>query len=238
MQPIDDWGTQLPELMPGDMFVRVFPEPSSTEEARTALAIEGLSTDGTWCARAFLTVDRGQHLTISRLEIWPSSTAIMGMGASLPSGLSGDALRHLPLGKWLAEALGQLTDQDFVARTGSGSEPMLEAMGYTNASAERVAWARQVSEQAQSLALRRRGRRGYPDDHYRRIALAYLDLQRQGVARGINQKLAKQESRQPETFRDWLSTATKKGFLSPGKQGRAGRVAGPLLYDDGSSEES
>lgn len=232
MNLIDDWGSQLPELAPGKMQVRIWLEDQ--DEARSGFAIEGRSTDGRWCARAFLAVDQDQHLTIMRLELWPSSTAIV-TGAPLPSGLSGDVLRQLPLGRWLAEARGQLTDPDFVARTGSGYNEILEQMGYTSASTEREEWARRVSQQTHSTMLPR-GRRGYPDDHYRRIALAYLDLQREGVSRGIQQRLAEQEGRQPETIRDWLHIATKKGFLSPGKRGRAGRVPGPYLYAEPEKE--
>jgi hypothetical protein len=238
MTLINDWGSQLPEFAPGEMYVRPFSEPSSTDEARTSFAIEGLSTDGKWCARAFLAADQDRHLAIARLELWPSSTTIVGMGAPVPAGINGDTMRHLPLGRWLAEAFGQLTDAEFLARTGSGYDPLLEAMGHTDTSAERIAWARQVADAVQAVPLRRRGRRGYPDDHYRRIALAYLDLQQQGVSRGIQHRLAEQERKQPETIRDWLHIATKKGFLTPGKQGRAGgRHAGPNLYPVTAPEE-
>ena len=71
----------------------------------------------------------------------------------------------------------------------------------------------------------RRGRRGYPDDHYRRIALAYLDLQRQGVSRGIQKRLAEQEGRPWQTIRDWLRIATEKGF-SPREPGEGRSHAG------------
>lgn len=207
----------------------------STEEARRQFAIEGRSTDGKWCARAFLDVDRERQLAITRLEMWPDDTDVV-TGAKPQTGLSGDALRHLPLGRWMVEALAQLTDEDLLAKTGAGYDPMLKELGYENASADRKEWARRVSEEARSIPLRRRGRRGYPDDHYRRIALAYLELQRQGVSRGIQQQLAEQEGRPWQTIRDWVRIATEKGFLGPGSKGKAGRMPGPNLYDDGSSD--
>lgn len=95
--------------------------------------------------------------------------------------------------------------------------------------------ARALAEAAAGLTLRR-GRTGYPDDHYRRIALRYLDLQREGIGRGINKRIAELETKHlgrhvaRETARDWISGATKRGFLAPGKQGRAGREPGPNLY--------
>jgi hypothetical protein len=194
-------------------------------EARTGFAIEGRSLDGHWCARAFLGVDPEQHLGITRLEVWPDTP-----GAQPQGSLDGRVLRGLPLGRWLAEAHSRLADEETLAATGSGYDPMLEEMGYSGASQDRKEWARRVAEEARSVTLRR-GRRGYPDDHYRRIALAYLDLQRQGVTQGIQQRLAEQEQRQWQTIRDWVHIATKKGFLTPGSRGRAGRMPGPNLYN-------
>lgn len=218
---------QLPGFQPGEMKVRLWPGP--TDEARTGFAIEGRSPDGNWCVRAFLAVDQDQHLAITRLESWPFDTAVV-MGAAPHVGLGGDDLRRFPLGRWVAEALAQLADENLLAATGSGYDPMLEKLGFTGASEKRKAWARQVAEEARSVTLRR-GRRGYPDDHYRRIALAYLDLQQQGVYRGIQKRLAEQEGRPWQTIRDWLAIATEKGFLTKGSKGRAGRMPGPRLYE-------
>jgi hypothetical protein len=218
---------QLPGFKPGEMKVRIWGGPP--REAQTGFAIEGRSPDGNWCARAFLAVDQDQHLAITRLELWPFDTAVV-MDAAPRIGLGGDDLRRLPLGRWLSEALAQLADENLVGKTGAGYDPLLEELGYTAASAERREWARQVAGEAQSVKLRR-GRRGYPDDHYRRIALAYLDLQRHGVSRGIQKRLAEQEGRPWQTIRDWLRIATEKGFLTKGTKGRAGRMAGPHLYE-------
>ena len=131
-QPSDSG--QLPSFRPGEMKVRLWLGP--TEEARTGFAIEGRSQDGNWCARAFLGVDRDQHLAITRLEVWPFDTAVVA-GAAPQVGLGGDDLRRFPLGRWLSEALAQLADENLVATTGSGYDPMLEKMGYTAASEER-----------------------------------------------------------------------------------------------------
>jgi hypothetical protein len=82
---------------------------------------------------------------------------------------------------------------------------------------------------------RRRGRPAHPDDHYREVAVAYLDLQREGFGKGILLELANREGRRlgrpvaRETARDWVRGARKRGFLTSGHPGRAGAEPGPNL---------
>jgi len=91
--------------------------------------------------------------------------------------------------------------------------------------------------EAAELPEKRPGRTGYPADHYRRIALAYLSLLEQGYGRGVLKLLAEAESKRlgrkvpRETVRDWVRGARKRGFLTGGRQGRAGAQAGPKLYE-------
>jgi transposase-like protein len=75
------------------------------------------------------------------------------------------------------------------------------------------------------------GRRKYPADHYERIARLYLDLQEAGINRGILIEIASREGVNRNTARDWVSGATKRGLLSPGGSGVAGRTPGPNLVD-------
>jgi hypothetical protein len=90
----------------------------------------------------------------------------------------------------------------------------------------------------------RRGRRGYPDDHYRRIAFDYLALQQErGTSRGLLEALAEKvrtEESTParETIRDWVHEARRRGFLSPTTPGRGGATPGPNLYIDKEEGES
>jgi hypothetical protein len=108
---------------------------------------------------------------------------------------------------------------------------MLEQLGYGAAvSEERRRWAQRVADEARSVTLRR-GRRGYPPDFYRGVALDYLALQDQGVSRGIQKRLAQERGVPWETVRDWVHGATKRGFLGPGQKGKAGRAPGPHLYE-------
>lgn len=94
--------------------------------------------------------------------------------------------------------------------------------------------ARRLTKAA-SIEQLKRGRTGYPDDHYRRIALAYLDLLAMGNRRGILNKLAEQETNRlaryvpRETVRTWVRRARELQFLTAGEPGRAGAEPGPRL---------
>jgi hypothetical protein len=79
--------------------------------------------------------------------------------------------------------------------------------------------------------------RGYPIDHFRRIAIRYLELVAEG-RRDVAKALAEEEGIKRETARGWLRKATTLGMLGPGRPGHAGREPGPNLYrteekDDG-----
>jgi hypothetical protein len=95
-------------------------------------------------------------------------------------------------------------------------------------------WIRDVAAEAQRVPLRR-GRPGYPEEHYRWIALRYLALIKEG-RRDVLKALAAEEGRRlsrevpRETVRDWVRKATELKFLAPGKQGRASARPGPDLY--------
>jgi hypothetical protein len=105
------------------------------------------------------------------------------------------------------------------------------------ASMERGGWispddygrARELAELSRNQP-RKRGRAGYPDDHYRRIAFAYIDdIKEHGNSRGVLDRLAKAEHVQRSTIRDWVKRARELEFLAPTKQGRAAALAGPNL---------
>lgn len=89
----------------------------------------------------------------------------------------------------------------------------------------------------------RRGPKGYPSSHYRRLVIRYLEL----VGAGHRDVLRRLENESPtlfgnevkyQTIRSQLRRATVLGFLAPAtKQGRAADRPGPNLYrkenDDG-----
>lgn len=188
----------------------VEPDEVEIRLGEDGLTLEARSPDGWWHCQAAIRVDSNNRLFLGDLSIkpWPGS-------GTDPRPMSTDALRGLPLGRWLAVAHGQLSSEDRWSNT-------FESTATGRASARRTASAyREVKLE--------RGPRGFPAEHYRRIARAYLKLQEQGVSRGIIRQLAEQEGRPWQTIRDWVHRATELEFLSAGVPGRAGRTAGPKL---------
>jgi len=98
--------------------------------------------------------------------------------------------------------------------------------------AARKQWARRVARQAKQVVPLQRGRKGYPVDHYRRIALLtltiYEELKREG-RRDVVKELAAREGVPYQTVRDWIRRARELGFLGPTQRGRSQWAAGPNL---------
>ncbi len=105
----------------------------------------------------------------------------------------------------------------------------------------REKWARKVAREAAKLPLKR-GRKGYPPDHYRRIALRCIELFKNG-RRDVLVALRSEESERirkvqgldkyelpRETLRAWISRARKHGFLAQSDQGKIDFRPGPNLY--------
>jgi hypothetical protein len=178
--------------------------------------IGGRSPDGHWGVVAHLRL-LGDVFSICDLEVWP-------WDGEESAALGTDVVRRLPLGRWLTFAHGRLAELASTAiREGHAHEEL-----------------RRLSRSKVQPAA---GRRGFGADFYRRLALEYLELQEQGVSRGIRAELARRESRRQGrtvteiNVRDALSKATELGFLSRGAPGRAGRTAGPNLFQDTDKEE-
>jgi hypothetical protein len=97
-----------------------------------------------------------------------------------------------------------------------------------NIKPEQKRWARRVSAEAKKKPLTR-GRKGYPHEHYRRIALRAVELFGEGH-RDVLARLTDEEGKPYQTVRDWIHRARSLGFLAPTKQGRADFRPGPNLY--------
>jgi hypothetical protein len=174
--------------------------------------IEGRSIDGRYRCLADLAVIDGR-LSITRLELAPWTFG----GATIGT----DALRQIPLGRWLTLAYSILQDETLWQQTGE-----LGNTASGRSAAHKLAGLHRGAEPV------RRGRPGYPAAFYRDVALRYLELQSQGVGRGVQQQIAEERSVPWPTVRDWLHKATVLGFLSPGSPGRAGRRPGPNLHTE------
>jgi len=138
--------------------------------------------------------------------------------------LTGDALRRVRLSAILARAHAELAGHAELAE-------IAQRFAWPDAPSSRERDA--LTEIAAEAAAGRpkRGRPGLGDAHYARIAHAYLQKQAEGHGRGILNALAEQERRPRQTVRDWVAGARKRGFLTPGTQGRAGALPGPRLAD-------
>lgn len=191
-----------------------------------AVPFEAFTPDGLWALRGFLDVLDG-HLVVS--ELYVAAT-----GTTPPLGITSSTLRSIPIGRILA------TGQQRV-QGGESLElvlGMLEKAGALSGELHRR--TSDVADKAAAAAKtpdRKRGRPGRPDQHYRMVAVAYLKLQEQGAGRGILLKLAGELGQPRDTVRDWVQGATKRGYLTPGTRGRAGRSPGPNLKTDTEEKE-
>jgi len=144
-----------------------------------------------------------------------------------PGGVDGKLMRKLKLADLMSEFRTRLLEMD-----GKAYAPV------DPAAAKREA-ARLVKEAVRNSSLAAlaeeskpaRGRRGYPDDHYERIARRYLQLVNdERVTRGVLARIADEEGRPVETVRTWIYQARQRDFLTRrGEVGRAGALPGPRL---------
>lgn len=176
-----------------------------------------------WQVEGIAAVVDGE-LVIHELLVKPANLA----DTAPTGGVTTTVLRSIPLGGLMgalrtAWSEGPAGIASWEATTGESFEAARKQ-------AERAARA------VKSTGIKR-GRKGYPDDHYRWVALEYLALQREGWSRGILVELAKRATKHlgrdfvaRETVRDWVAEARKRQFLTKATQGRAGANPGPNLY--------
>ena len=179
-------------------------------------------------------------------------------GAGRAVGFSADRSRPRPhtLAGRLTVQDGRLVLTEFTVRSSGGVDSLLLRVRLGDLLAElrsRIAerggsalvcegdtWgSRQDNEEARNTMLAeaatesepKRGRTGYPDSHYRRVARRYLQLVNgtPPVTRGVLRVMADEEGRPVETVRTWIHQARKRRFLTDGERGRAGALPGPLL---------
>jgi len=198
--------------------------PSTTGAGVGGFTVE--TRDGEWSCAGILEAVDGQ-LVLRELLIRPAGPSTAHLG------ITGDVLRGLPLGRWLAECYSELVQLPEAYETGIW--PSGVPVAPDRAAAARM---RRALAELRDTKGSHRGSRGYGRDFYRQVALAYLDLQKEGYARGILVAIAEQYTRElgryvaRETARDWVRKATELEFLTPGTPGRAGRGPGARLYEE------
>jgi hypothetical protein len=79
---------------------------------------------------------------------------------------------------------------------------------------------------------RSRGRRRKSPAVYHAFALEALELQANGVGRGMRRMLAKKHNVEVGTVRDWLRRCRDLGFLAPAEWGKTGVAPGPNLTEE------
>lgn len=168
--------------------------------------------EGWWLVRALLAIgDAGAILDQVAIASWPRETR---------REVTGRVLRGLRFEPIRQRALDQLRDLPKTLAVARAAFGMSEA----------IASSSDVTRAADDAARApRRGRPGLPEEHFRRIALVYLELFALGYRRGILEELATREGVPKDTVRDWVHRARTLGFLSAGRQGRAGAEPGPRL---------
>ncbi|MGD0984479.1 MAG: hypothetical protein ABSA65_11785 [Acidimicrobiales bacterium] len=214
------WAQNAP-LKKGEMILYLAPEGP---------LMVGRSPDGLWRCLAWLSLTDRQEIVIFRLEVRPWGDDVLSLGTN--------PLRDLPLHRWLTQAHSRLTDgiAEWLADEGGVPTHSMDA--------KELRRLRRVAKDMAESTTPRPGPKGFGENFYRRLALDYLELQGKGVSRGIRWVLAEQENRRQKrddiddrTVRDWLTKATRLGFLSAGSPGRAGRRPGPNLYEDSTTRK-
>lgn len=128
---------------------------------------------------------------------------VKGVIVESPNPLTGSTLRRLPWDKYL-----RLADAAIRFRYAATIDSAREQ-------------SRRTKESAQELFGGKTGRKPLPDDHYRRIARRVLELRSEGVGQPVL-VIAKEEKQNRNTVAGWVRKARQRGYLPPGRPGRAG----------------
>lgn len=163
-----------------------------------------------------------------RVAVVPDGRLVL-TGLRVDGGPSAELLRSIPVGRIEAAANAQLTVVDDAIvptvpprqRPGSARIPNASEQGWDAIDTGR---AHERPPTPPRLPWRTRtatdGRRGHPDAFYRRVADAYLDLA-QASSRPAAE-LAEANSVPTTTAHRWIKEARRRGYLPPGRPGKAG----------------
>jgi hypothetical protein len=211
----------------GDPLIRVCAWPPDPEirvrrdDAMARFAAVLLHGHAFWFVHGWL-VEREGRAVIEQLVIESELESQRGIRL--------DLLRALSLSRLSARVIAQLrAEPEWIE--------LLERAGLAVVSEADRRRAKEAAARAAKQPLRRRGRAGYPDEHYRRIALRYIELVQEHGSKGVLVRIAEEESRRRgyrvahATVRDWVRGARERGFLAPGERGRATPLPGPRLYE-------
>jgi hypothetical protein len=95
-------------------------------------------------------------------------------------------------------------------------------------------YAQHVKPKPSRAPARAPGPKGHGDDFYQSIAEQYLAALRIEPHRPIAWMAKQVKGASRDNVRDWVAEARRRGFLTPGQQGKAGGLAGPRLREGSS----
>ena len=156
------------------------------------------------------------------------------VGLRLDGTPTAEVLRSIPVGRIEAAANAQLTVAETVAANGNGvPEPPVRVRTRVPAPATAGGYGWETTDPVRAVARpvpgrgsgagdpgTDTGRRGRPDDFYREVARAYLDLAQTSTRPAS--ELAETRRVPVTTTHRWIKEARRRGFLPPGRPGTAG----------------
>jgi hypothetical protein len=207
-------------LPPPWAIARPFEDPDDPA-VRASVAALHVFRDQPWLVRG----------TLRAAEEGPLTLAHIGVEHLFDPGVevTNEVLRHVPAATIRDRANAWLRNHDV-------GLDALAIVGRVTPAERR--WAQRAAAEAAKAPLRR-GRQGYPADHFRGIALRAVELFEVEGRRDVIQALADERDKPYQTVRDWVrrARAPEYGFLNPVTQGRTDFRPGPNLYrkdeDDG-----
>ena len=139
---------------------------------------------------------------------------VLSVGLKNNNGVSPAMLSRFPWKRFMliADVERRMSKFEF------GSE---ELMAHSEQWKEAVNAATEGRKMRATDPLKRPGRRGHPDAHYKEIAARYLQLLRQGETAPVK-VIAGEYHVNRSTAAGWVGTARSKSLLPAGRRGRAG----------------
>jgi hypothetical protein len=136
--------------------------------------------------------------------------------------------RPTPPGGVTTNLLRELSPSAAIAAAASRLAGELDRTSWTDL---QLIWAaHDAREHAPTQTARTRGRPRLSDEHLAAVAAAYLVEMQHGP--GVLRRLGERFDREPETMRDQVRIARKRGFLTTALgPGRKGAAAGPRLVE-------
>jgi hypothetical protein len=181
--------------------------PNNTDVATGAIAAVEQESDQ-WRARWVLVEQQGS-LVVRSVHLEPDEQG------TPPGGVTTNLLRELSPSAAIAAGAARLAGE----------------LDRTNFADLLLGWAVQdAREHGPTQGRRTSGRPRLSDEHLAAVSLAYIEELQHG--RGLLGRLGERFGREPETMRDQVRIARKRGFLTPAlKAGRKGAAPGPRLVE-------